>query len=142
MGWGFRIEWDQSVGDKDSIATAVMKGHVTPNFAWSQDDRIHVYRITTTSHDLLSEEAAALLAHQLATKIRSEVNEQGGAGPQLPEPSIKVFRHVSEWPLDDETIDAGAAPPVRRLWVVWAVPLVIGVIAAIIVLAVRLRFLH
>jgi len=141
MGWGFRIEWDQSVADKDSIATAVLEGHVTPRYAWSVDDRTHVYRITTTSHDLLSEAAAALLAHQLATEIRSKVNEHRGSGPQLPEPSIKIYRHVSEWPLDDEGIGAGAAPRVRRPWAVWAVPLVVGVMTALIVLAV-LRFFH
>jgi hypothetical protein len=95
MGWGFRIEWD-SEGDIDSFATAVLSRRVapTPTFAWSEDDRTQVYRISTTSPGLLSKEAAALLAHQLATEIRSKVNEhRGTSSPQLPEPSINVFEH-------------------------------------------------
>lgn len=94
MGWGFRIEWDQSAGDIDAFATAVLRGRISPEFAWSEDDRTQVYRISTTSPGLLSREAAALLAHQLAAEIRGKVNERRGESSlPLPEPAINLFEH-------------------------------------------------
>ena len=142
MGWGFRMEWDQSVGDIDSIASEVLKGHVKPTFVSGQDDRTHVYRISTTSHDLLSEEATTLLAHQLAAEIRGRVNEQRGpSGPELSEPSINVFQHVAAWPWDNEPVAAGVVPR-RRIGIVGALALVVGIVAALILLAMRLGLLH
>ena len=142
MGWGLRIEWDQPVDDLDSIATAVLEGHVRPGFACGEDDRTNVYRISTTAHDLLSQGAAELLAHQLAAEIRDKVNEhRGESGPALSEPRISVFEEVPTSPLDDEPVVAEAAPQ-RWMGFIRAAALVVGIVAALLLLAVRFGLLH
>ena len=91
--WGFRIEWEESVGDIQPVASEVLSRHVGPTLAWGEDDVKHVYQIASTSPGLLSREAALLLAHQLAAEIRSKVNEyRGTTSPRLPEPSINAFQ--------------------------------------------------
>jgi hypothetical protein len=92
LGWGFRIEWDQAVGDIQPFAAEVLGRHIVPKLAWGEDDLKHVYLISTLPPGLLTREAALLLAHQLATQISGKVNEDRGASsPQLLDPSINAF---------------------------------------------------
>jgi hypothetical protein len=44
MRWGFRIEWDQGVGDIQGFAEEELSRHIVPRLAWGEDDVKHVCR--------------------------------------------------------------------------------------------------
>jgi hypothetical protein len=92
MRWGFRIEWDQGVGDIQGFAREELSRHIVPKLAWGEDEVKHVYLISIIAPGLVTRESADLLADQVATEIRDKVNDyRGPSSPQLPQPSINLF---------------------------------------------------